>query len=40
MSKEMNFAVFCLEIYKQHRNMTGKETLKLFNDYGVFNYIR
>ena len=40
MSKEMNFAVFCLESYKLHRNMTGKDTLKLFEDYGVFDYIR
>ena len=40
MNKEMNFAVFCLESYKLHRNMTGKETAKLFEDYGVFDYIR
>ena len=32
MSKEMNFAVFCLESHKLHRNMTGKETAKLFED--------
>ena len=40
MSKEMIFAVFCLESYKLHRYMTGKEALKLFEDYGVFDYIR
>lgn len=40
MSKELNFAVFCLESYKQHRNMSGKDTVKLFTDYGVFDYIR
>ena len=40
MSKEMNFAVFCLENYKIHRNLTGYETSKLFERYGVFDYIR
>lgn len=39
MSKEMIFAVFCLESYKLHRNMSGKAVAKLFRDYGVFDYI-
>lgn len=40
MSKEMAFAVFCLENYKVYRNMTGYEVSKLFERYGVFDYIR
>lgn len=40
MRKELNFAVFCLESYKQHQNMSGKDAVKLFTDYGVFDYIR
>lgn len=40
MTEEMTFAVFCLESYKVHRKLTGKEVLKLFTDYGVFDYIR
>ena len=40
MSKETNFAVFCLESYKRHRHLTGKETAKLFINYGVFDYLR
>ncbi len=40
MSKEMTFTVFCIESYKLHRNMTGKAVSKLFEDYGVFDYIR
>ena len=40
MSKELNFAVFCLESYKRHRNMSGKDTVRLFTAYGVFDYIR
>ena len=40
MSKEMTFAIFCIENYKVHRNMTGREVSKLFERYGVFDYIR
>lgn len=39
MSKEMKFAVFCLESYKIHRSMTGKEVNELFKKYGVFDYL-
>lgn len=39
MSDEMTFAIFCLESYKVHRGLTGKETAKLFKEYGVFDYI-
>ena len=40
MSKEMVFAVFCLENYKVHRNLSGREVSTLFDRYGVFDYIR
>ncbi len=39
MSKEMNFAIFCLESYKLYRNLSGKDVSKLFTDYEVFDYI-
>lgn len=39
MNEELFFTVFCLESYKLHRNLSGKETAKLFSDYGVFDYI-
>ena len=39
MSKEMTFTVFCMESYKQHRNLTGKAVAKLFSEYGVVDYI-
>ena len=39
MSKETRFAVFCLESYKQHRHLTGRDTAKLFFDYGVLDYL-
>lgn len=40
MSKEMKFAVFCLESYKTHKNLKGHEVLSLFERFGVFDYIR
>ena len=35
----MAFTVFCMENYKVHRNLSGKQVFKLFEDYGVFAYI-
>ena len=40
MSKEMTFAVFCLENYIIHRNLNGQEVSSLFERYGVFDYLR
>ncbi len=40
MSKEMEFTVFCLENYKVHKSMTGKQVVELFTRYGVFDYLR
>lgn len=39
MEKEMAFVIFCIENYKIHRNLSGKETVNLFNNYGVFDYL-
>lgn len=39
MSKEMEFTVFCLENYKLHKSITGKQAVELFNRYGVFDYL-
>ena len=39
MSKELSFAVFCLESYKTHRHISGKAAAQLFSDYGVFDYL-
>lgn len=40
MSEEMSFAIFCIENYKIHRSLTGKQTVDLFHQYGVFDYLR
>ena len=39
MEKEMAFVIFCIENYKVYRNLSRKETLKLFDDYGVLDYL-
>lgn len=40
MSKEMDFTVFCIENYKSSKSLTGKQTVELFQKYGVFDYLR
>ncbi|MCL2813465.1 MAG: DUF3791 domain-containing protein [Oscillospiraceae bacterium] len=39
MSKEGKFLVFCLEIYKADRHLSGKQVIELFKRYDVINYI-
>ncbi len=39
MSKKMQFTIFCLENYKVHKSLTGKQTYTLFKQYGVFDYL-
>lgn len=40
MSKELPFIVFCVEEYKNQKEMTGKEVINLFNQYSVCEYIQ
>lgn len=40
MSKEASFTVFCIESYKAHRSLTGKEVMRIFTAYDVFSYLR
>ncbi len=40
MDRTIDFTVFCLESYKQAHQLNGKATLKIFNDYKVFDYIQ
>lgn len=39
MSQKTAFAVFCIENYKVHKALTGKQTAELFRRYGVFDYL-
>ena len=40
MSKEARFSVFCMESYKVHKALTGRQVAELFAKHGVFDYIR
>ena len=40
MDKEMEFIIFCIENYKVYKSLTGKQTVELFDRYGVFDYLR
>lgn len=40
MSKETEFTVFCMESYKVHKSLSGKQVSDLFRQYDVFDYIR
>jgi len=39
MQKVVNFKAFCLERYKYAHNLKGVETLRLFKQYGVLDYL-
>lgn len=40
MSHEISFAVFCMESYKVHKALTGRQVFELFEKYGVYDYLR
>jgi hypothetical protein len=39
MNKEMKFLIYCLEVYRTNKNLTGKELIRLFKRYDVMGYI-
>ena len=39
MSREGNFLIFCIEQYKSHKNLTGKQVMDLFEQYKISEYI-
>jgi len=39
MSKEGKFLVFCLEMYKAAKRLTGKQVIELFKRYGITDYV-
>ena len=39
MSKEGKFLVFCIEMYKAAKNMTGKQVMELFKRYDITDYV-
>jgi len=39
MSREGKFLVYCLEIYRAAKNLTGGQAIALFKRYGVSGYV-
>ena len=39
MPEIVKFKAFCIERYKYEHNMSGKDTISLFMQYGVLEYI-
>jgi hypothetical protein len=39
MSAEGKFLVYCLEIYRKAKNLTGRQVIELFTCYGVTDYV-
>ena len=40
MSREGEFLIYCIEMYKTEKNLSGKETIQLFLKYRVAEYVR
>ena len=39
MTETLEFKAFCFEAYKADKKLTGKETIELFEKYGVLDYL-
>ena len=39
MSAQGRFLVYCLELYRKEKNLTGRQVLELFSRYGVMEYV-
>jgi len=39
MSKETNFLIYCIEVYKNAKGLNGKEVINLFTKYKIPEYI-
>ena len=39
MSREGKFLVYCLEMYRAAKNLTGKQAIELFKQYGISDYV-
>ena len=39
MSKTLAFKAFCFEAYRADKKLTGRETMRLFEKYGVLDYL-
>ena len=39
MTKTLEFKAFCFEAYRADKKLSGRETIKLFKEYGVLDYL-
>lgn len=39
MSKEATFLIYCIEIYKSAKDLSGRQVMSLFSRYNVLEYI-
>ena len=39
MSKETTFLIYCMEIQKRARRLTGKQVYELFEKYDLFEFV-
>ena len=39
MSREGKFLIYCLEMYRAAKKLTGKQAIDLFKQYGVIDYV-
>ena len=40
MSREGEFLIYCIEIYKYEKNLSGREVMDLFVKYKVTDYVK
>ena len=40
MSREGEFLIYCIEIYKYAKSLPGWEVMRLFTEYGVTDYVK
>ena len=39
MSQEGKFLIYCLEMYRADKGLTGKQVIELFKQYDVLDYV-
>ncbi|GHU41648.1 hypothetical protein FACS1894190_10000 [Spirochaetia bacterium] len=39
MSEKIRFLVYCAEIYKREKHLTGRQMYSLFSKYNVWDYV-
>ena len=40
MDNEGKFLIYCIERYRNIKGLTGAETVQLFNQYGIMEFVR